>query len=434
MKTDYYLNLCLEQAAQSPLRYRHGCIIVRGGKVIGQGFNDHRAGFDGGALKTGVLPVRSLNPAAVAELKKKHKHKRDLKNPSSDATTFTPFEAMGGGGKLANTPLSMHSEMMAIHSALSASTTLVSTAVSSQKPYFKLSGDSKRKARLRRDAIKTYVETICKVALAQSTEQRFGRPGHAFHVPMEDSMEKHRGKDQKNRHHENHGHQKQQRRQCARKLSAQETLMAPGHSSLICKPAELSISDTTTITGALSHATGTNTAPMKFSKGRTGEKKRSTVDRKKHPRLNGADLYVARLGWQSSAKSGPSPCCEVLEHPHTATAKQPTGSLHEELLNPGPVSVSAANNAPIKIEPEPSVLASRPCYRCIAYMNSVGIKRVFWTTSSGEWECAKVRDLVDALDDLGSGDAAADAHTTLNSVFVTKHEVLMLRRTMGADS
>lgn len=33
MKTDNYLTLCLEQAALSPLRNRHGCIIVRGGKV-----------------------------------------------------------------------------------------------------------------------------------------------------------------------------------------------------------------------------------------------------------------------------------------------------------------------------------------------------------------------------------------------------------------
>jgi deoxycytidylate deaminase len=201
MKTDHYLNLCLEQAAQSPLRYRHGCIIVRGGKVIGQGFNDHRAGFDGGALKTGRLPARSLDPAALAELKKKHKHKRGLANPSEEvATSFTPFEAMGGG-KLANTPLSMHSEMMAIHSALSASTTLVSTAVSSKKPYFKLSGDSKRKCRVRRDAIKTYVETICKVALAQSTEQRFGRPVEEWRfesaAPQSDLLDRGAGSDER---------------------------------------------------------------------------------------------------------------------------------------------------------------------------------------------------------------------------------------------
>jgi deoxycytidylate deaminase len=176
MKTDNYLTLCLEQAANSPLRYRHGCIIVRGGKVIGQGFNDVRAGFDGGALKTGRLPARSLDGATLAELKKKQKLKRDIKNLREDEEkTFTPYEKMGGGGKLANAPLSMHSEMMAIHSAVSASSTMALSTLSHQKPYFKVSSDSKRKARLRRDAIKAYVETVCKAALAQSiAEHRSG--------------------------------------------------------------------------------------------------------------------------------------------------------------------------------------------------------------------------------------------------------------------
>jgi deoxycytidylate deaminase len=175
METDIYLNLCLEQAANSPIHYRHGAIIVRGGKVIGQGFNDHRSGFDGGTLKTGRLPLRSLDSPAVAELKKKHKLKRNLADPQDEMTkAFTPFESMGGGGKLANNPLSMHSEMMAIHSALSASSTLASGAVCSEKPCFKLSGDSKRKSRLRRDAIKSYVQSVCEAAIAaQSTAVKY---------------------------------------------------------------------------------------------------------------------------------------------------------------------------------------------------------------------------------------------------------------------
>tara|TARA_R110002003_G_scaffold44_19_gene3426 strand:- start:5213 stop:5689 length:477 start_codon:yes stop_codon:yes gene_type:complete len=144
MKTDNYLSLCLEQAAKSPLRYRHGAIIVRGGKVIGQGYNDYRAGFNGGALKTGRLPLRSSNGSAVSELKKKHKFKRETTSEYGEETTktFTPFETMtGGGGRMANTPLSMHSEMMAIHTAFAACSTVASSAVSSQKPCFKLSGD-----------------------------------------------------------------------------------------------------------------------------------------------------------------------------------------------------------------------------------------------------------------------------------------------------
>jgi deoxycytidylate deaminase len=45
MKTDNYITLCLEQAANSPLRYRHSAIIVRGGKVIGQGYNTTALGL-----------------------------------------------------------------------------------------------------------------------------------------------------------------------------------------------------------------------------------------------------------------------------------------------------------------------------------------------------------------------------------------------------
>ena len=49
-RNDSYLSLCLEQAAMSPLHYRHGSVIVRGGKVLGKGFNDYRFGYNGGTL------------------------------------------------------------------------------------------------------------------------------------------------------------------------------------------------------------------------------------------------------------------------------------------------------------------------------------------------------------------------------------------------
>jgi deoxycytidylate deaminase len=167
MKTDNYLTLCLEQAAKSPLHYRHGCIIVRGGKVIGQGYNDYRPGFNGGALKTGRIAGGGYDGPAILELKEKHKQKYKQKDSKQQDTalttsTFTPFESMGGGGHLANIPLSMHSEMMAVHSALSACTKLSSSALSYEKPCFKLPGDSKRKSRLRRQqALESYVTAIC---------------------------------------------------------------------------------------------------------------------------------------------------------------------------------------------------------------------------------------------------------------------------------
>lgn len=192
MKTDNYLTLCLDQASNSPLRYRHGCIIVRGGKVIGQGYNDYRPGFDGGALKNGRIAHSALDGPAMADLKEKLKkrkqgakqkhpqsHSPDARQSQSQLQTerqFVAFEKVNGngGGHNANVPLSMHSEMMAIHSALSASSTLASTTFSREKPCFKLPRSDKRKERLRQDALKAYVEKICEASGASIST---GKPG-----------------------------------------------------------------------------------------------------------------------------------------------------------------------------------------------------------------------------------------------------------------
>jgi hypothetical protein len=167
---------------------------------------------------------------------------------------------------------------------------------------------------------------------------------------------------------------------------------------------------------------------MLIPKEQTDQSSRSIKDRTKSPRMNGADLYVVRLGWRNASNI----CCE---EPDSVTqpavpSRPPTGSLHDELLNPGLEKPAATKHPPLSNEKLPTVLASRPCYRCICYMACVGIKRVFWTDDTGNWESAKVRDLVDALDRLGSG-PPSDANAALNSVFMTKHEVLMLRRMMG---
>jgi deoxycytidylate deaminase len=77
MKSDNYLNLCLEQASLSPLHHRHGCIVVKGGKVIGKGYNDYRPGYDGGALKTGQLPKGSVT-STNTRLRSKSKPKSNL--------------------------------------------------------------------------------------------------------------------------------------------------------------------------------------------------------------------------------------------------------------------------------------------------------------------------------------------------------------------
>jgi len=65
-------------------------------------------------------------------------------------------------------------------------------------------------------------------------------------------------------------------------------------------------------------------------------------------------------------------------------------------------------------------------------MDAVGIKRVFWTNTDGEWEGAKVRDLVDALEVGGEEvKGGEDSLAAGRGMFVTKHEILMLKRRLG---
>ena len=66
-------------------------------------------------------------------------------------------------------------------------------------------------------------------------------------------------------------------------------------------------------------------------------------------------------------------------------------------------------------------------YRCIAYMHAAGIKRVFWTNATGQWEGGKVRDFIDQMDRpvvsvADDGDTAAAA-----AVYVTKAEVVLMK-------
>lgn len=153
-------------------------------------------------------------------------------------------------------------------------------------------------------------------------------------------------------------------------------------------------------------------------------------DRTKHGRLHGADLYVARLGPNPSSPADASAILPTDSASKTQDNSIPipcTGSLHDEIIN-WPVKETANIQCTTAHTEQPLAAAmSRPCYRCISYMASAGIKRVFWTTGSSGWEGAKVRDLFDAFDGLGP-EQSPDTTVALNNVFVTKHEVLKLRK------
>jgi hypothetical protein len=173
-----------------------------------------------------------------------------------------------------------------------------------------------------------------------------------------------------------------------------------------------------------------------ITKNKTLNTKPDIAARTKDLRLKGSDLYVARLGnchVTPPLKSRPPRVPEPSPECTPSQRSEPT-SLYDE-LSPLSRSVSPPSTFfnPIPPTAQPEIRASRPCYRCMAAMHSVGIKRVFWTNQDGEWEGAKVRDLVEALETGIEGDDGEGVGTGQENkgVFVTKHEVLMLKRIMG---
>ncbi|KAK5108945.1 hypothetical protein LTR62_007660 [Meristemomyces frigidus] len=503
MKSDNYLTLCLEQAAKSPLHYRHGAIIVRGGKVIGKGHNDYRPGFDGGALKHGHIARAEWDGTAIKELKAKlkkgkGKQQQQTQQNAGNTSTFTPFGGTGaGGGHAANSLLSMHSEMMAIHSALASSSTLSSTAFSHEKPCFKLPHSGKRKARLRRAVLESYVNAICadvseqkpphlnavhyhannhnnkaredkedkreeqeKDVMASRRHEQLDGVQHllsechrAFHVPLSGGKDhRHQKRKEKEGMAQQYGGQIQYGGQQQRGFVSKRSVRSGrrdnvnddhgnGYNDNGGARYDSAVDDV--ITGmskdACTAAEGTGRAKGKKDYKRSGKMKisprhdeslqpeilflpkgqtrPSTADRKKNPRLIGADLYVARLGWNKRSRDGKvelasvpiptrppsspstaSPEPDILDKDElesslsslsnstssTCTIPTTSCSLHDELLNP-----------------TPSPSHTLPSLSSVQHRLDPGIKRVFWTSDDGigGWEGGKVAGFVGMMDE-----------------------------------
>jgi hypothetical protein len=168
--------------------------------------------------------------------------------------------------------------------------------------------------------------------------------------------------------------------------------------------------------------------------GQTQSSKSTLAQRRVGSRLRGADLYVARLGYlkprDTISKIKTAPSIGLLSSNMSSlsieSSETPsTGSLHDELscLSKTPSMSSSSSALTDDAGPVPIAVSSHPCYHCISYMHAAEIRRVFWTNNEGEWESSKMRDLMDALQE---GD------DPVTGMFVTKHEVLMLRQMGGS--
>lgn len=169
--------------------------------------------------------------------------------------------------------------------------------------------------------------------------------------------------------------------------------------------------------------------------------------RMKNPKLVGADIYIARLGsiqrdikkrnkngskakpcQENGTKKTEDTCCSSISLEASSTSN---GSLYDELTCKDRKSSSTQRPSSTGDDAafdRRQLRDSRPCYRCVSYMHSAGIRRCFWTNAEGEWESAKVRDLFDQLRGTSTRDGEGGDSEGLGSIFITKHEVLLLRR------
>lgn len=164
------------------------------------------------------------------------------------------------------------------------------------------------------------------------------------------------------------------------------------------------------------------------TKNKTTSSRPDIAARTKDLRLKGSDIYVARLGTCPIDTANPIKYAPEIPSPRPTSLESGPSSLYDELspLSRMPHPSMITLDLPTK---KPEIRASRPCYRCVTAMHAVGIKRAFWTNADGEWEGAKVRDLVEALEIGGRVPGYDDGGD--KGIFVTKHEVLLLKRVMG---
>ncbi|KAF4633942.1 hypothetical protein G7Y89_g4180 [Cudoniella acicularis] len=424
-RDDAYLSLCLAQAEMSPLNYRHGSIIVRGGKVIGMGFNSYRPGFDGGALKTGVLAASSLNGPALVDLKQRFKLKPKIKSKSEQenqqqqtSATFTPFEIIGNGHN-SNAPLSLHSEMMAIHTSKNRASPY-QVILKNENPVPEVSTPTQKQS-LRRQR-----QAEANLMVASSLfKSRVLNPLHLNQVAPKSN--------DKSNNEEDSEFQEEKNQNVASNTwkSAEKDRLKKKEYKYGYQNKSQNHYHHKNHHNHYQHKRGSEPRSQQIliTKKATISSKPSVAERTQDLRLKGSDLYVARLGSCASSEYR-SNSHKTIPKPRSVTpslaVSEPT-SLYDELSPLSRLTSADSVNCEDPVE-RPEIRESRPCYRCVTAMHNVGIKRVFWTNANGDWEGAKVRDLVDALEGGGGEEASGGGD---KGVFVTKHEILMLRRVMG---
>ncbi|KAK0570159.1 hypothetical protein OC861_000108 [Tilletia horrida] len=418
-RSDKMLNAASTEAYRSQMRFRHGAVILKGGKLLASGHNHVRTRFSGPLASNDaiVLPFDldsgSSSSSAYDYNSSESSHQSSAASASSNSSSAahsssssahatgsssgTSDASAGGSHSVGQHSFSMHAEMHAITSAL-------------------------RGARPQRHKSHLSVDPqMAALALAFSFQQQQTATKKGHYSSHHNNNPKITGKKKKK--------QKQMLKQqgttaspaikqCYSALPAQapwgkKKAKGGGASSAYNSnhnTNKVASGGSPMMAGGVCGAVGTSAAGMHHSgehsmhpgHGGGGAAVGAAGAEGFHnssggggsgfgapsPRLRGADMYVVRLLQDAESKARARARRRALTAPSRSSPLANSSWTGDEA---GP---SGNKNASSVVERGPKYADSRPCWRCLKWMEWAGIKRVFWTDDQGVWEGAKVVQLL----------------------------------------
>ncbi|WFD29467.1 hypothetical protein MSPP1_000476 [Malassezia sp. CBS 17886] len=409
-------NAATQEALRSAMRYRHGAIITKGGKILGQGHNHVRTGFSGplSAHDAVVLPGHGGDGCAC------------------DAE-HTPR-----GGAFAHAYFSMHAEMHAITSALRGArpqaprTSVVldpgsheqeASHTSTLSPLTQAVGsrgsDAPTEGKTKCDRALVEASGVLNRALKNEMKknQRHARAdapsraGGALGASVGNQEARRRRTEflkERARHLEQRKQEKRERKargaRAASSGSSCTSDSATTDSSLPSTPPLLSPRASRELLKTASADAGSIPTAYRRIARTPGAARGEALD----TRIRGADLYVVRLLQDVDSK---------------AKAKEQR-RRHQRGVAPAPTAPVSAPRAQLRYAD------SRPCWRCLEWMHWAGVKRVYWTDAEGEWDGGKVAELLFGAAGASSIACASDTYVPVH-VTQYEHAAVLLR---GADA
>ncbi|WFD18152.1 hypothetical protein MCAP1_000360 [Malassezia caprae] len=410
-RADRMRNAATQEALRSTMRYRHGAIITKGGKILAQGHNHVRTGFSG--------PL-SAHEAIMLPLEGGETEHDCCKTAQKGQSYF-----------------SMHAEMHAVTTALrgarphmprggllldpvdEACTQLQSMAL--ETPACSRFSDTSSTSAAKRSAqdIKSQFDrALVEGAKREQQRNELKRNRRHARVAAWDTVassgglwagnqaSKRRRSEQQAERARRLARRKEEKR--ARKARGARAASSGGSTSSTdslpesdsASPPSDSSSDPPTPPSEPTDTPSLASATLAFRK-----VVRRAVPSMEDSRIRGADLYVVRLLQDTESK---------------AKAKE---QRRKHLQKRGATIVTTVPSPAPPAPAMPRYADSRPCWRCLEWMYWAGIKRVFWTDASGHWHGGKVSELL-------FGGTAAGGNVSYVPVHLTQYEhaAAMLRQ------